>query len=136
MADSRLKISDERINKIVDSISSNCPYQVAAWGAGICETTLFDWLKTGKEDIANDIDSLYSRLAKSVKEAEHNKMKDHLSVIQSATDGEEKNWQARAWILERRWRQYFGQDAAQLAEIKQMHSEMKEMTKGKSDDKK
>lgn len=108
------KICPEARQKILDAIGRNCPYQQAAHLGKIHESTLYRWLNQGEKDQKDGIITEYSLFREDLNEIEAKKVQDHLDVLNSC--GPEK-WQARAWVLERRWRSQFGADAAQLAEF-------------------
>lgn len=93
---------------ILESISNRIPYELAAEANGICEDTLYEWLKRGKQDLAAGNDTEYARFSESLKKIEQLKCAQHLEKIASNVD----RWQADAWILERRWWQYFSPNAA------------------------
>jgi len=119
----------EKHDSIVNSISKNCPYEVAAWGARICEGTLYNWLNKGKADLAAGINSEFVQLLKDITQAEHNKIQEHLEKIElnpTASKG-------RMWILERRWRKYFGQDAAFYQELLEKATRLDETLKKLTD---
>lgn len=117
------KLTPKTAEKIIELIENNVPYEMAAWGAGICEKTLYVWLSKGKEDEKNKIKSAFSELLQGVKEAECKKIAQHLLAIQN----QEKNWQSRAWILERRWRKQFGQDAGIIQELLEKQEKLEAM---------
>mgnify|MGYP001615153404 FL=1 len=98
------KFTPERCARIVSDISRRVPYELAAEANGICESTLFDWLNTGKAHQLDGIDSDYTRFSESIKRAELNRVLEHTDMIAAKPE----RWQADAWLLERRWPKYFG----------------------------
>ncbi len=98
------KFTPERCSRIISDISRRVPYELAAEANGICESTLFDWLNTGKAHQLDGIDSDYTRFSESIKRAELNRVLEHTDMIAAKPE----RWQADAWLLERRWPKYFG----------------------------
>ena len=98
------KFTPERRAKIISDISKRIPYELAAEANGICEATLYDWLNTGKAHQLAGIESDYTAFSESIKRAELNRVLDHVDFICSSPE----RWQAHAWVLERRWPKYFG----------------------------
>ncbi len=106
------KFTPERCAAIIDAISHRIPYEYAAEANGICEDTLYEWLKIGRKHRAERIDSDYTRFSESIKRAEMTRMRGHLDIIAERPE----RWQADAWILERRWYKHYGPNA-QLNEL-------------------
>lgn len=102
------KFSDERCAAILKSISNRVPYKLAAQANGICEDTLYDWLKRGLNDSEAGKDTKHARFSESLKKIEEQTLIGHLDKINNAVD----RWQAHAWILERRWWWMFSANAA------------------------
>lgn len=94
----------ERRASILADISNRIPYLLVAEANGICEETLYDWLRTGLQDTANNIDSEHAKFSESIKKAERDKIAEHLEKIANNVE----RWQSDAWILERRWYKHFG----------------------------
>jgi len=102
------KFTRERCLAIIDAISHRIPYELAAQANGICEDTLYEWLKIGRNHMKDGIDSDYARFSEGIKRAEMQKMREHCDIIAARPE----RWQADAWILERRWHKYFSNSAA------------------------
>jgi hypothetical protein len=68
--------------------------------AGIDETTFSRWMAAGEKG-----KQPFADFAKAVKKAEEEAVRKHVAVITKAA---EKNWQAAAWWLERRYPADFG----------------------------
>lgn len=107
------KFTKQRGQKIIESIAKEIPYKLAAEANGICEDTLYTWLKQGYKDLAEGIQTEFSDFSEAVKRTEQEKIHDHLNAIK----GQTKNWQARAWILERRWRTLFGLNGEEIEKL-------------------
>lgn len=98
------KFTPERCAQIVNDISRRVPYELAAEANGICEATLFDWLNTGKAHQLAGLDTEFTKFSESIKRAELNRVLEHTDMIAAKPE----RWQADAWLLERRWPKYFG----------------------------
>lgn len=108
------KFTPERRAAIIDAISHRIPYEYAAEANGICEDTLYEWLKIGRNHRMQGIDSDYTTFSEAIKRAEMTKMREHTDIIAARPE----RWQADAWLLERRWHKHFGPNA-QLNELNQ-----------------
>lgn len=122
------KYTPERIKSILNSISNRIPYQLAAEANGISEETLYDWLRTGRKDLDEGNDTILARFSESLKNIEQKRMQTHLKKIKKNV----KNWQADAWILERRWPKHFGTNAL-LREQEERLKMLEEKFKQKDD---
>lgn len=90
---------DKQKQKIfVDAIRNGCTYKAAASATGICEKTIYNWLRKGRE--ATRKNCRYKQFLQAVKKAELERQQHLLQRIIEATD---KDWKAGAWLLERRY---------------------------------
>ena len=117
------KFTPERCERIVNDISRRVPYELAAEANGICEATLYDWLNTGKVHQLEGIDSEYTIFSESIKRAELNRVLEHTDMIAAKPE----RWQADAWLLERRWPKYFGNNVL----LKELNERMNQMAGAK-----
>ncbi len=106
------KFTPERRASIINDIARRVPYEIAAEANGICDETLYEWLRIGKSHIKEGIDSDYSMFSEGIKAAERSRIVEHADNIADHVD----KWQADAWMLERRWYKHFGSNA-QLNEL-------------------
>lgn len=106
------KFTPERRASIIDAIAHRIPYEMAAEANGISGSTLYEWLKLGKEHQDDGIESDYSMFSEALKRAEMTKVREHTEIIAARPE----RWQADAWLLERRWHKHFGANA-QLNEL-------------------
>ena len=90
------KLDTTTQQKFLDAVREGLPYSTACALAGIAETTLHNWRLKGEQDP----DSPYFEFLRSVKEAEAEAEAANVKRIRSAADNGQ--WQAAAWILERR----------------------------------
>jgi hypothetical protein len=119
-------ITDEIVEKLLDGIRANLPYDITAWSAGISEKTFFNWRKQGQLDLDEGLCTEFAQLLLRVKEAEALKIALHIQACEMQTE----RWQARMTILERRWREYFSADAAQIKEYKEMYEFFQKLNQG------
>lgn len=108
------KFTEKRRNDIIDAVSHRIPYELAAEANGISLSTLYEWLKIGREQTEEGISSDYTIFSEALKRAEMQKMREHSDIIAARPE----RWQADAWLLERRWYKYFGANA-QINELNQ-----------------
>jgi hypothetical protein len=101
-------LTEERAAAIIQDISDRIPYRLAAEANGICEDTLYHWIKEGAKDRRAGRDTPLARFSESIKRTERKKIKEHLDVLSQRPE----RWQADAWILERRWWKDFSPAAA------------------------
>lgn len=120
-------ISPEHRALILDAISKNLPYKFAAWFAKIHERTLYRWLEQGLKDIEDGVITEYSELRQSIKELEARKVTAHLESLEDQSE----RWQARAWLLERRWREDFTDKASEI----EFRERIEELEKNKGEHK-
>ena len=102
------KFTPERRSAIIQSISDKIPYVLAAEANGICEDTLYEWIKRGMNDLKNGIESEYATFSEIIKKTEQEKIRKLLFVLEENPE----RWQSTAWILERRWWKLFSSSAA------------------------
>ena len=67
--------------------------------AGFTEKTLYEWLAKGETDLEEGLDTIHSEFCENLKKARAECQAFHLQNIIKA--GQNGNWQASAWILER-----------------------------------
>jgi hypothetical protein len=84
---------------LLEAIALGTPKTKAAELAGIHHATLFRWIEQGEADLERDIASPLSALCDSIKRAEAAFVTYALEQIHNAAP---KQWQAAAWLLERK----------------------------------
>ena len=87
-------ITEEHIVIVETAISKGFPYAMAADLLGVAKSTLSEYL------------TRRPRIRERLKKAEALHVTKNLDVLHAA---KEKNWQASAWLLERRHKEHFGQ---------------------------
>ena len=92
--------------------------EMAAHYAGVNKRTLQTWIAQGEADSFNNIDSDKAIFYHSLKKAQIIPAIDAVSGIKMA--GDEGQWQALAWLLERLWPKMFGRNALELQKMDEM----------------
>jgi len=87
------------VERLIACARAFAPYETCAAYAGINKDTLIQWLKRGARELDEGIESPYVSLHRDFTIALANAETRLLAVIQTAAA---KQWQAAAWILERR----------------------------------
>lgn len=111
-ASRRSKVDPQRFNQIANTIALGVPEKFAAMSAGISERTLRYWITRGKQcaerrDKGEELDQESTDFAAffdKVKRARGTFVAVNVAGIAKAA---EENWQARAWLLERRYPEEF-----------------------------
>lgn len=102
--------TDEIAAKMAEHIRNGVPMEFAASAVGIPRSTAYQWMeraKAGHED--------YRAFADCIERAEAEGIAEMTAEIRRAEGGGKDKaadlWTSRAWLLERRWPQYFGRTA-------------------------
>lgn len=95
----KTKLSPEIEKLIGEAIALGMSKHKAAKMVGIEHTTLYRWVEQGEADIQSDQDTAYSTLCTTINQAEAAFQGYALQMIHDAAV---KQWQAAAWLLERR----------------------------------
>lgn len=102
---------------VVQAISTGNTRDTAAAYAGIRRTTLYEWLARGRAAT----EGVYRDFADAVEKAEADAVVISVALIRSAA---QKNWQAAAWWLERRYPDEWGRkDRLALETVKRTEAE-------------
>jgi len=81
------KFYPTRIEQILDAISCHVPYKIAAEANGIAERTLFYWIKRGRQDMEQEINSEFTKFLQSLRKIESEKIMAHIELIRSSARG-------------------------------------------------
>lgn len=115
------KFTPEARAKIIEGLEQNLPQELAAYHARIAECTFYAWRARGIKELEENItDSEYAKFYLDIISTRAKKVIDNLDKVSNG----EKNWQGRAWILERCYRKFFALDAGIIAEIATKISEL------------
>lgn len=99
---------------LVEALRSGEYLENAAALAGIAKSTVYEWLRAG----VRDPEGPYGAFSDAIKRAQAEADRDDLGIIKRA--GEQGNWQACAWRLERRHPQLYSarvQESARQAHL-------------------
>jgi hypothetical protein len=107
------KINDALIDAAVYAVTQGASIESAAGYVGISRATMFDWLGIGRRELeaAPDLDHVspgrhpYARLASEIYAA-FDQFK--VTLLGSIQQHGKENWQAHAWLLERKFPDEFG----------------------------
>lgn len=86
---------------LIEALRSGMPKTKAAELCGISRSILYEWISRGENG-----DTEYVDISDTIKKAQADFVKEALSKIKEA--GDNKQWQAYAWLLERMFRREFG----------------------------
>lgn len=99
------KLTDERLQIIKDAIALGQPNTEVSKLAGVNNWTFSEWIKRGEMAYADgDESSPYYRLYEIISFAQQTFIQNQLGRINEAA---KKDWKAAAWLLERRFPEYF-----------------------------
>ena len=93
-----MKLDNDHITKLLAYISDGMTKEIACNAARISTSTYYAWVKQGKEDEKQGIETLQRELHEALPQAEALCEHYHLKVIKAAT---QTDWHASAWFLER-----------------------------------
>ena len=99
------KLTPERHSRMVNAIKIGAYNYVAAAAAGIDEKTYANWMERGESDWEHGKRTVFAAFFRDIKDAEGQAEIAHLAHIVKAGS---QHWQARAWILERKWPNRWG----------------------------
>ena len=110
------KLNPKVQKRIYQAIRAGNYKEVACQFAGISGTTLRNWVNKGKEAYAKGDDNcVYYHFLKGLEEAEAEAEVRNVAIVQRAA---EKQWQASAWMLERRHPDRWSRNDKQRIEVK------------------
>lgn len=103
-------LTDELQKQLIECIESGLYYDIACQAVGIDKSTFWRWMKEGRANLDQQKKDFYD----AIKKAKGKCAKDALDIIKAHRL---KEWTAAAWLLERRFRKYYGKDAKDLREV-------------------
>jgi hypothetical protein len=115
-------LSDIKKDVIIRSIAHGFPYRIAAERVGVAYKTFNAWLKQGFSDMQEFKDTVYSRLAMDIREAEARLIEGCLDSLISSEAGPK-------WILERVFYKYYSGDAI----INEFREKLDELSENKGE---
>lgn len=114
------------VKALTDLLRAGAMIDAACSSVGISRTSFFDWMKRGREDKSG----IYNEFADSVKKALADAENSLVAGIRLAGTTQ---WQANAWLLERRFRERWAKDSPG-AETKPIASSTPPAVKPKTSD--
>lgn len=124
-------LTGDRVERICESLRLGASRAAAAEGAGVDRWVFYTWLRRGRQDQANGLETSYAKLVKQVAAAESESEILAVAAVRAAGSGgiirvpvldelrrpvrdkdgemlfeavyEKPDWKALAWILERRF---------------------------------
>ncbi len=109
----------EITNPIIESIRLRVPYKLAAQANGVHESTFYNWMNRGEADLKEGVDSPEANFFERVKGVEHDLIIQHNENINQSPE----RWQAQAWLLGRRWHEFYSDNTA----VVQLHEKIDAM---------
>ena len=106
------KYSEERVEIVLESLRNGAPRKYAAEAAGVSASALADWMER--------VEGLRAK----VEQAEGAFVDASIRGIQKAAI-DPRNWQAHAWLLERRFPTEFGRQDRMKLEMEQTLSQVR-----------
>lgn len=96
-----MKLNSNTQARIVESIKKGHTHDTAAAHGGISRTTFYEWMQKG----ARAASGKYADFADAVQKAEAEAKGELIDIVKAQSL---RNWQAAAWLLERRYPDEFG----------------------------
>ena len=104
----KLKLNDELINKIAKYIGEGLHNTTVCSIVGINESGFYGWINKAKEDEEKKMNastSVFIRFKQALKAAEAKREAEWVKKIH-----DDPNWQSKAWLLERRFKERWAKD--------------------------
>lgn len=118
------KLTPELQQQLIECIEAGLYYSIACDAVGIDVSTFNRWYREGRANLDEKKKAFYL----AIKKAKASCAKGALQAIEAHRD---KEWTASAWLLERRFRKYYGKDAKDLREVARL---IKLLSKGEHED--
>lgn len=119
------KFNSKRAQGIIDAIANLVPYTMVAQAHQIDRSTLYDWINKGLDDLKSGRKTVLAKFSNTLKQRECEVITQLLTDVKEGV----KSWQARAWLLERRFPMDFAIGSQELAQLKQELEEIKKALK-------
>lgn len=127
----RVELNRAFIKEFCGYIENGITQRDAALMCGISEACLYKWLGRGKQEIELGIDaedSIYVELVESLKRSEPKFKAYHIQQIHKASR-DLKQWQASAWLLERKYPREFGKVDRNAVQAEDDNGQLRELAK-------
>lgn len=94
--DEKGNFTNEKVINFFTALSNGATIEIASGYAEISEPVIYEYIKLGKKDYNNNLDTKYSRFLKLLKKKQQDcKLKCLLDILKN------KDWKSKAWYLER-----------------------------------
>lgn len=103
-------LNEKMIQDICVNVENGCTFEDARILAGIGQRTFYEWKQWGREDLKEGKDSIYAQFAQELERSLVRFKIFHLQQVWQAST-KRKQWQASAWLLERKFFKEFGRKA-------------------------
>jgi hypothetical protein len=107
------KLTPERSKIVIENVRSDLSLTNAARIARLSPQTPLNWITRAKEDISNNIESLYTEFYDNFLEAQGLKIREFMRDIATM----DKGWQAVSWLLEKCCAEDFGRESELYREL-------------------
>lgn len=101
-------LDDALINELCLSKKNGLSNKACCDYVGIDESTLYEYLNRGEQDMRKGEDTIYSKFSKEYKKAISEMKAFHINLLRRASEA--GSWQASAWILERCFPKEYGRN--------------------------
>lgn len=105
----KTKLTAETLEELCQNIEHGLPIQQACRRVGIVKQTYYNWRRRGQQDPDSIYGQFFERLETAEAECQHR-------ALEAIWAGE-KDWTAKAWLLERRWPTIYGRGLDRQAAI-------------------
>jgi len=102
----KILIKDPSVKQlIIKLLSTGNFWHVAVAAAGLSRSTVYNWIRQGKRDIRNGLDTPEAQFAQEVEEAD---ALGQVYLVGQIVKASENSWQAASWLLERKYPNLWG----------------------------
>ena len=106
----RTKLNKDVCDKICVELREGCSLEGAAEAAGISSSAFFNWMKRGSKSKSG----IYVEFVEAIKKADAEGQTSLIKEVRTAA--RKGQWQAAAWLLERKWPNLWGKQEKRLIE--------------------
>lgn len=110
----KTKLNQQRQTTIIEALKKGNYKETAAAAAGIGESTFYNWLQRGDREKEQGETTIYTEFLEAIKKAEAEAEMHNIALIRDAAP---TNWQAAAWLEERKHPQRWGKRVQHTADI-------------------
>jgi len=115
-------LTQDRYDEAVKWYKDGATHREVSDAISVGFSTLEGWLRTGEEEIQDNIESIYSSFTSEVKRARSFVAKKRRNKIES-----DESWQSAAWLLERTRPKEYGRNVEEIKQAKILEQQYKEL---------